>query len=1082
MLIRWYILFAVAFSLAACSKPSQFRQIPSNHSGITFSNTLDETDEFNVFDFEYVYNGGGVAIGDINNDGLEDIYFTGNTTSSRLYINRGGFKFEDVTEKAGVATQAWATGVTMADVNADGWLDIYVCKSGHSDSLLRKNLLFINNRNETFTEQAIEFGLASTRYSTQAAFFDADRDGDLDMYLLNHSNRDRDATALIPPVTDGRAYSTDQFFENQGNAYKDVSAKAGITLEGYGLGVVVSDFNKDGWDDIYIANDYVFNDLLYINMCDGTFTNRAKPLLKHTSHFSMGVDAGDIDNDGWIDIMVADMMPPGNERQKRLSGPVSYNRYQMALKAGYQPSFMRNTLQLNQLGREFSEIGILTGMHETDWSWAVLMADFNNDSFKDIYITNGYLKNITDRDFSAYSYSNRKGRLEDGKQRENLRAAIAELPGAQISNYAFSNNGQLNFTDVSTAWFGSWPSFSNGAAYADLDNDGDLDLVVNNLNSEAFLFENNLPPVNYLQIVLKGSKFNPLGEGAVVEIWRENVFWQRIEKRTSRGYQSAVSQILNVGLSASSLVDIKVFWPDGNQQFLKQVSSNQRLTIDYQQASSPTDKPINWAAPLFSDITDSVGLAYVYHENEHDDFSFEPLLLFRQSATGPCMAVADIDGNNTQDIFIGGASGKPAVLFKQTPNGKFKKSVFQPQDAVFEDAAAIFFDANNDSYPDLYVVSGGNEFIGQMPYYQDRLYLNDGNGNFKRHELPTETASGSCLAASDFDKDGDIDLFVGGGAYPQRYPLPDKSFLFENSSGTLKKTNQQAGKEIERIGIVRDAAWIDLNNDSWPELVLVGDFMPLTVFANKTGQLQNITKQTGINSLLGFWQTIEPIDFDNDGDMDIALGNFGLNTVIKGSINEPFGCRAIDIDNNGSLDAVYSRYIDHEEWPMASRDQLLEQVPALRRKFVNYETYAKANPTGIFGTKFNKAYSLTLTESHSGMAVNDGTGRFEFVAFPHKAQVTSINDFITLDIDHDGYLDLLAGGNKLEMEATYGPIDAASLLLLKNERGGSFSASIIPMPALKAVKNILNLRIAGFCDAIVFNSNSDSLKVVKSDF
>jgi enediyne biosynthesis protein E4 len=1078
-------LLIVAVLVACNSHSKRFKLLPAAYTGVSFSNILSENDEFNVFDFEYVYNGGGVAIGDINNDGLEDIFFTGNTVSSRLYINTGNLKFKDITTSAGVETNRWATGVTMADVNADGWLDIYVCVSGHADSALRHNLLFINNRDLTFTESALKFGLASTRYSTQAAFFDFDRDGDLDMYLMNHSNKDRDVTMLTPPVTDGRAYSTDQLFENQDGYFKDVSKEKGITIEGYGLGLTLADFNNDGWTDIYVANDYIFNDILYINKEGEYFRDESARWLRHTSHFSMGADAADLNNDGNADVMVADMMPPDNERQKKLSGPVSYNRYNLALKMGYRPAFMRNSLQINS-GQSFQEIGIATGVHETDWSWSVLLADFDNNANKDIYVTNGYAKNITDRDFSVYTYTNRKGMVEKSKQRENLVSALLQLPGAELENVMFANAGGYSFKNVSNQWFEPTKSLSNGAAYADLDNDGDLDLVVNNLNAEAFILKNEAADnENFLQVELRGNSKNLFGEGTRLELYKGDKLWQQVTKHSTRGYQSSVSQVLHFGLSEINLVDVRVLWPDGRVQDIPEVSANQRIVLKYDDADLPVDEFIKKHPPLFTDITDSIGFSYFHNEREYDDFSFEPLLLSKQSITGPVVAVADVDGDGREDFFIGGATGKSSSIWLQKANRNWIRKDIEPSDAIFEDAAAAFFNANNDTLPDLYVVSGGNEFMGQMPYYQDRLYINKGNGNFEKGVLPNEVASGTCVAVADYDKDGDEDLFVGGGGYPQRYPLPDKSFLLNNQNGRMERISLGGeDQNIERLGVIRAAAWADVNNDSWQDLVVVGDFMPLTIYQNNEGKsFTDITNKTGVNQLTGMWQAIFPFDFDKDGDVDFALGNYGLNTAIKGTIDEPFFCRAVDIEGNGSLDPVYSRFIDGQEWPFASRDQLLEQVPSLKKKFTTHKAYAMAQPRHILGDKFETAYTLAITENRSGIMINTPNG-FVFSPFDFRAQWSSINDFLPMDVNKDGWVDLLTGGNRIFQEATYGPLDAAtSIQVLISQSGKSFTS--LPQQEFGFInpgmlKKFQKIRIQGFCDAIVCFNATDSIKAFKN--
>ncbi len=1083
-----WLVCLIALTCWCCGKNSErFVMVAPAHSGITFQNTLVASDSFNVFDFEYMYNGGGVAIGDIDNDGLEDVYLTGNTTTSRLYRNKGNLQFEDITDQAGVGTWQWATGVTMADVNADGWLDIYVCVSGHKDSTLRKNLLFVNNTDGTFTERAPAFGLASTRFSTQAAFFDFDRDGDLDMYLMNHSNKDRDATSLAPPLTDGTAYSTDQLFENRQGRFVDVSHARGIRSEGYGLGLALADFNGDGWTDVYVANDYVFNDILYINQQGAFFQDEAASRLRHTSHFSMGADAADINNDGFADVFVADMMPPDNERQKKLSGPVSYNHYEMARKLGYIPSFMRNTLQLNTGDGHFQEIGIATEMYQTDWSWSVLLADFDNNAHRDVFITNGYVKNITDRDFAIYTFQHRKGMVEKGKERERIANVLDSLPGAYLQNCVFSNTGNLGFTDKTLSWLESKPSYSNGAAYADLDTDGDLDLVINNINETAFLLENKSEHAtgNFLKIKLQGPDQNRFGEGASVAIFQNGSFWQRFTKHSTRGYQSSVSQILHFGLGTAETVDAEITWPDGSMQRLRDIAANRQIELNYRDAKRVADVAPIAARPLFLDVTDSLGFQYTPAETDYNDFNYEPLLPAKQSVAGPVVAVADVDGNGMDDVYVGGSRGKHPFLLLQQPNRHWIKSEFPATEAVYEDADAVFLDANRDNHPDLYVVSGGNSFLAQMPYYQDRLYINDGRGNFQKAALPTEAFSGSCIAAADYDNDGDIDIFVGGAGYPQRYPLPDKSFLLQNNGGTWQRVELLAGTgDALHMGIIRTACWVDVDGDGWLDLALAGDFMPVSVFKNQQGQgFEEITKTAGLHRLKGLWQKITPIDVDQDGDMDLALGNYGTNTVFKGTEQEPFSCRAIDLDGNGTFDPIYSRFIQGKEWPLHTRDQLMEQIPSLKKKFNTYAAFAAATPPEILGSLFHKAYQLQITESRSGIAINEG-GKFTFQPFPFEAQWSAITDFVVIDLDADGRDDLLAGGNRVFQEATYGPIDALDGLVLLNRGPGSFE--VVPSRQTgfrnaSALTSFKNVKLPGFCDAIVcFNANGP-LKAYKKN-
>lgn len=1057
------ILFLLVPLLSGCElnhKPL-FKKIDSAESTIQFSNTLTENDEFNVSRFEYVYNGGGVAIGDVNNDGLEDVFFTGNTVSSALYLNKGKLLFEDITKTGGVTTTQWCTGVTMTDINYDGFLDIYVCVSGHRDSLKRRNLLFVNNQNNTFSEQAAKYGLADGGYSTQALFFDYDKDGDLDMYLLNHSNGDRDANTITPILRNGLGHSTDKLFEREGDMFTDVSKKAGITVEGYGLGIGVGDFNNDNWPDIYVANDYIYNDLLYINNRNGTFTEEAGRWLSQTSQFSMGTDVADINNDGLADVLVVDMLPPNNERQKLLSGPMAYERFKLTEQMGYLPQFMRNTVQINTGLNSFSEVGRMENLHQTDWSWSVLAVDFNNDTKKDIYITNGYLKNITDRDFALYTYHNRQGRVREGNERLAINKALEDLPGAKLSNVLFIQGDGFTFEDESKKSGIAYPSFSNGAAVADLDNDGDYDLLVNNLNDKSFLFENQsehqTESNHYLKLSFQGDKKNPFGEGVKLKI-ETQLGTQYYEKHSVRGYLSSSSQPILIGLGKAKVIKkLEVIWPNDKRQVLENFPVDKSLTLALSNADLSLES-IKTQTAEWMDMADSLHITYTHQEKEYSDFSFQPLLPWKYSDTGPMICVGDANKDSLDDFLIGGSVDNAAVMYFQEQDGNFTKKEMPFSESDFEDTDAVFFDADNDGDNDLIVVSGSNEFFPGMAVYQPRLYLNDGVGNFSRsfNGLPSIQTNASCVAVTDYDKDGDQDVFIGGSIYPGRYPLPDKSFLLQNEGGKFKDISLNA-IGLSTIGIVRDAAWADINNDTWPDLTIAGDWMGIITFINKDGKLTQT--KNGLQDKIGFWNVIELTDIDKDGDLDFLAGNLGTNTSLNINKNSPAVLIADDFDKNGSFDPILFNPIQGKLYPVASRDMLLDQIPFMKKRFTSYKDFSKAGLEETLTKKEREgAYLLSVNEIASGICKNNGKGQFEFVPFPPSLQVAPIQTIQTSQ--RNGVNQCVMGGNRVHTEVAGGQFDAfAGLLVYNNDlkiqklpKTDNFKS--YPHPEIKSIKRI----------------------------
>ncbi|HEY8485585.1 MAG TPA: VCBS repeat-containing protein [Longimicrobiales bacterium] len=1073
---RHSILAAALLAAIGCGstrEPALFELRSPDETGIDFANTLIEDDSvFNPNLFDYLYNGAGVAVGDLNNDGLQDIYFAGNLVSSRLYLNRGGLRFEDVTQTAGVGTEVWATGVAMVDINQDGWLDIYVCVAGNVPEAQRANLLFVNqgadeNGVPRFVEQAEAYGIADTGYSTHAAFLDYDRDGDLDLYLLTNALEKTNRNLIRPKRVNGEAASTDRLYRNNGDGtFTNVSREAGILIEGYGLGVAVSDLNQDGWPDIYAANDFLSNDLVWINNGDGTFTNRAAQYLKHQTHNAMGVDIADYNNDGLDDIIVLDMLPPDNLRQKMMVGGSNYDRFHMALQMGYQPQYMRNTLQLNNgPGPDghptFSEIGQLAGVHETDWSWAPLFADFDNDGLRDLFISNGYRRDVTNLDYIVYTqerhvtsgdyiygYGYGSGLPVGSEERhKRLFDALMELPEVRIPNYIFKNNGDLTFSDRTKEWGLDIPSFSNGAAYADLDNDGDLDLVVNNIDGPAFLFENRgerLPNRHYLRIALQGPPGNrdALGTRVVIRYGGQQQYHYH---SPYRGYKSTVEPIVHFGLGAVSTVDsVEVYWPDGSYQLLTGVPADQVIRVDHADARERWPAEKARPAALFRQVADRGGLTFRHQEREVADFKHTPLLPHKHSKNGPGIAVGDVDGNGLDDVYLGTDRGFAKELFLQTSPGRFTRQTL-PGDTDYEDMGALFFDADGDGDLDLYVVSGG-AFIAGDGLYQDRLYLNDGKGRLVRAEdaLPRENASGSSVVAADYDGDGDLDLFVGGRIVPGKYPLPARSYLLRNDSrpgGPVRFTDvtDEVAPGLAEVGLVTSALWSDYDNDGDPDLIVAGEWMPLTFFRNDGGRFTNATATTGLGDTRGWWNSLAAGDFDHDGDVDYVAGNRGLNSRFKASPDRPFRVYAADFDQNGSFDPILFHYIGDKSYPVAWRDALIDQIIAMKGRFPRYIDYARATVERTLSEKERRsAYVAEVVTFASSYVENLGGGRFAIRPLPIRAQAAPIFGMQVGDYDGDGWLDVLIVGNSYATETQAGWYDALTGGILRGDGKGRF--------------------------------------------
>lgn len=1037
--------------LVGCSTPEQklFKKISPQESGLDFKNELTLGDSLTVLEFEYMYNGAGIGIGDFDQDGLQDIFFTGNMVSNRLYRNLGDLKFEDITQSANVASKNWSNGVAIVDLDQNGLPDIYVSRGGPrgSTSKERSNLLYINqgvqNGKISFVEEAVKWGIADSGYSVQAAFFDYDRDGDLDMYLLSNALVDFNRNTSRPKDRTGKAPSADKLYRNNGDhTFTDVSNTSGILIEGFGLGVEICDMNTDGWPDIYVSNDFLTDDLLYINQQDGTFTNQIGTYFKHLTFNGMGNDIADINNDGLMDVVVLDMLPEENRRWKLTMMGNNYDEHQTGLSYGYQPQYIRNTLQINNGNGTFSEIGQLAGISATEWSWSSLFADFDHDGLKDLCITNGYRQDITNLDFMVYGNRVLSMGTEEANRKQRL-AELNRLPGIKISNYFFKNTGTYRFDDRSKEVGFNEPAYSNGMAYADFDNDGDLDLVMNNIDDPAFLYENTIDTTDnhYLKFVLQGEAPNRAGLGSTVTLYYDNQI-QRHYFSPYRGYLSTVEPTLHFGVGNQKKVDsVQIVWPNGMEQVLKDLGTNQ-LVILKQMDAHLRISPKSVSKRTFLTSIDSTSIQFTHRENEFVDYKIQPLLPHMHSKNGPGIAVGDIDSNGLEDVFIGGAAGQKGKLFLQRTSGVFDSIPFTDE-GTSEDMSSLFFDADNDGDLDLYLSSGGSSQPSGDKSYEDRLYENDGNGNLKRVEdlsLPKE--SGTVVVAADFDKDGLLDLFVGGRVRPGEYPTNPKSTLLKNLStlGNIKfKEDSKASKMFESLGMVTSALWTDFNDDSWPDLIVVGEFMPIRIFENKQGNLTEITDKTGLKNTHGWWNSINSGDFDNDGDTDYILGNLGLNSRYKASAREPLSIYAKDYDKDGRIDPIMTHYVKGENYIAHSRNDLIEQINAMRVRFKSYTEYAEATFEDSFLKEELADAQIVKSETfaHSYLE-NLGNGKFKLTELPLWTQTAPMYGTVIGDYNNDGNLDVLAVGNFYNGEVFGGRYDASIGWFLAGDGQGNF--------------------------------------------
>lgn len=1053
---------------------------------VRFNNRLTSNDTLNILDFEYMFNGGGVGIGDINNDGLQDIYFTGNQVSGQLYINQGNFKFEDITKPAKVETQGWTNGVSMADIDQDGLLDIYISRGGPRNTPEREmaNLVFINMGNNTFEERGAKMGIADSGYSIQGLFFDYDQDGDNDLYVLTNALVSFNRNVSRRKLTDGQASSTDRLYRNNGDGtFSNVSKEEGITIEGFGLGAKICDLNGDGWLDVYVSNDFLTNDILYINNGDGTFSDKISDYVRHQSFNGMGTNIADINNDGLPDIVVLDMMPQDNKRLKQTVGYFSYDKHQKDTGFGYVPQYVRNTLQLNNGNGTFSEIGQLSGIHSTDWSWSPLIADFDNDGLKDIFITNGYRRDVTNLDFIVYGQQASSFGTEEGILKDRL-DKLKSLPEVKLPNFMYRNNGNLTFSDTSEEWGITEPSYSNGAAYADLDNDGDLDLVVNNIDDEAHIYKNRTiertgaksDSAHYLKIRLNGM-VDPVGAKVFVE--SEGVAQMELFSPVS-GYLSIMDPVLHFGLGKASTVDsLKVIWPDGRYQDLENVEVDRILELDYTDAVEPAPKNHDPITTLFTDITSETKIDYTHEEDGFVDFRTGPTLIHMNSRLGPGLAVGDIDNDGLEDFYVGGTEKKSGQLFKQNPDGSFSPRNF-PENTLQEDMGTLFLDVDSDSDLDLILISGGNDPKTIKNRYIDRLYLNDGNGNFTESTLLEREESGSCVVAADYDKDGDLDLFIGGRYVPESYPVSPKSYILRNDQGSYTDVTQAILGNKGEIGMVTDALWTDFDNDTWMDLIMVGEFMAPRFFKNDKGVLKDISEETGLKNSSGWWNSIAAGDFDKDGDTDYLLGNWGLNGTYKASIKEPITIYAKDFDNNGSLDPLISCYRQGQEHLIYARDVLASQITAMKGRFKTYEAYAAAPFKDMFlKEELVDVYSLKAETLSSSYVENLGNGTFKITPLPLKAQFAPIFGMNVGDFNDDGNLDALLTGNFYSTEALTGQYDALIGLCLLGDGKGGFTPEDAAKSGLKIdgdAKGLVQLGSANGYPMVLAGQNSGPIK------
>lgn len=1103
-------IMLLTISIISCNQrnPTLFQVVPSSESGIEFNNKIIETDSFNILTSEYIFNGGGVAIGDFNNDGKPDIFFSGNQVANKLYLNLGDFKFKDVSKESGIeALDQWNTGVALADINNDGFLDIYICSAMLPDAEDKKNLLFINqgldkNQIPRFKNMAEEYGIEEPGNSMGATFFDYNKDGLLDLYVLNNVDIHVLPANYRKKIIDGSALSNDRLYKNNGDGtFKDVTLEAGITIEGYGLGLAISDLNYDGWPDIYVSNDYLTNDILYINNQDGTFTNKIKENIRHQSKFSMGNDISDYNNDGYLDIITLDMLGETNQRLKTTLSGHKYTEYILNERYDYEYQYTRNMLQKgNGNNIPYSEIGLMAGVAKTDWSWSPLFADMDNDGYKDLLITNGFPRDITDLDFGDFKFN--VSRYLSPAQ------ILDSIPKIKIPNYAFKNNGNNTFTDASTTWGIGIPSFSNGSAFADLDNDGDLDYIVNNINDQAHLFRNTINKQkehnhNYLNIDLIGSSSKSLEVGAKIVVRFADSTFQFQEHHTYRGYMSTVQDMIHFGLGNKAQAStVEILWPDGKYQKLLNIQSNQKITFDYSSALNITSEELLFPLapkknnPIFKEVSKAIGVEYVHQEKDIIDFNVQRILPHKFTQNGPCIAVADINGDGTEDFVIGSSAGfSPQVFFQDTTGNFNQKPLFDDEENIqYEEEGITFFDLENDGDLDMYLVSGSNEFTAENIQYTDRLLINDGQGNFTiaKDRQPIINASGAVVVSTDFDNDGYYDLFIGGRTPYSQYPKAEKSYLLKNDKGFLKDVTDVMAPELRNLGMLTDAVWSDIDLDGDDDLVITGELMPITIFKNNLTSFQKI-EHTGVENLFGWWESIIKTDVDNDGDIDFIVGNLGANNIYQPSLERPVTVIAKDFDNNGTIDPVmFAYYKDsfenpvYKSFPVNFWGDLNGQSPIFRAKYNSFKSYSKATISNLFSeAELQGSIKLIGNYDKSIVLENLGNGTFKHNPLPIETQIAPINGMVTVDYNDDHNNDILMVGNNYGNEIFIGRYDAFNGGLLKNDSKGNFKfispdeSGFIVSGDAKNIKTILsNIDKKPY---YIVSQNRDSIRIFQKN-
>lgn len=1067
-----------------------FERLSSDRTGIDFSNINEENDSINVFKYFYHYNGSGVAVSDLNNDGLQDVVFVANMSPNKVYINKGDFKFDDISESSGInaAEMGWSTGVTTVDINNDGYQDIYISRSGRyleNEKRLVRNLLYINNGDATFREAAAEYGLDGYYYTTQACFFDYDNDGDQDLYLLNHPNNFNEIKSLkgniLPPDLPNEDKFSDQFFVNEDGKYVNKTKEMGLENRAFGLGVVAFDYNNDGFKDLFVSNDFKMPNVLLKNQNGKGFTDETESAIRHMAKFSMGVDFGDINNDGYQDVVTMEMLAADNFRKKTNMLPMNTEMYWEYVRKGKQYQDMHNMLQLNTTNGNFSEISWLSNMAETDWSWSPLLADFDNDGYQDLYITNGFKRDINSKDFM-----NSDGMQSAMKGNDYSFMDLApQMPSFKVSNYMYHNKGDLTFHDETKDWGLYDPGFSYGSAYADFDNDGNLDLIVSNMNEEAFVYRNNGSGNSYLKYNLKNGQ--GFAFGSKIEIWDDGLY-QSKQFENTHGYQSKSESSLHFGTANRKSIDsVLITWFDGKKTLLTNVNTNKTYDVDYKNTSFDMFDLKNTAEPYFAENSSNMNVNYIHEEIEHDDYARELLLPHKLSQEGPFMDVADVNGDGMEDFFVGNGRGFAGSLYLQKSDGTFSKknqAAFN-NDKDSEDIGVLFFDYDADGDQDLYVVSGSNEINPISPLYHDRLYQNDGQGNFTKTKnvIPEIKASGSTVVAGDVDGDGDLDLFVGGFVVPGQYPKAGNSQLLINENGTFVDKSLELAQGLKDIGMVKDAVFEDINKDGTLDLIVVGHWMPITIFINKNDAFVNQSAAYGTDDTVGWWNTIVVEDFNKDGQMDFVAGNLGLNTKHKASKEGPFKVMAKDFDGNGTNDIALGYYNDGTFYPVRGKQCSSEQIPSIKKNFKSYTEFGNASFEELY-SHFDQTgaikYEATLFETS---LFTQNNGMFEVTSLPNECQFAPTNSIVFMDVNNDGQKEIVSVGNHHPVEIETGRYDAHIGNVVSLDADGTMNALPLSMSGFftpNDARDLQPIQIGGQSYLLVSN-NRGKLQFIKTN-